>query len=655
MDRQYRGDASGARRWAGRRRGGAGGSRVAWALLATAAAWPCTGQAAELASLADLSIEELADVQITSVSRRSERLAEAAASVYVITAEALQRAGATSLPQALRLAPNLQVAQVDAGQYAISARGFNNAIGNKLLVLIDGRTVYTPFFSGVFWDQQDLLLEDVERIEVISGPGATLWGANAVNGVINVITKAAGQTQGTLLLAAGGNREQVLGARYGGTVGPGHFRLYAKRSVVQNTRDAAGTPKPDGRERTQVGWRSDWRVDRDAFMLEGGAYRGESDVTSAGALPLGPIETEGAHLLARWTRDWADGANLRVQAYYDHTRRDEPLLYRPEENVADVELQHALPWGVHRLVWGGGYRQAQDRLRPGLFFAFVPERRTSDWYNVFLQDQLALTPSLDLTLGAKLEHNDFTGTEPLPTARLAWKAGDDQLLWAAWSRAVRSPARLDRDIRFPAQPLPGYGYYIAGGPGFVAEVANVTELGWRGRLGHDVTASLTLFHHRWDRLRSGQTPPNAQVQNMIEGRTFGAEGWVGWQVARHWRLSGGFTALRELLHVKPGSSDPTGASALGNDPDLQASLRSTHELAPDHELELGVRRVGALPEPKVPGYTAVDLRYGWQVRPGCTLSLVGLNLFDPRHVEYGGTLGVSEIPRSVQLQARWSL
>jgi iron complex outermembrane receptor protein len=625
--------------------------------LALATGPAVAAAATDLAGLADLSIEELADVQITSVSRRAERLGDAAASVYLITSHALRRSGATTLPQALRLAPNLQVAQIDAGQYAISARGFNNAIGNKLLVLVDGRTVYTPFYSGVFWDQQDLLLEDVERIEVISGPGAALWGANAVNGVINVITKAAGETQGTLLLAAAGSDEQVLGARYGGEVGPGHFRLYAKRSLQQNTRDANGTSRADGRERTQVGWRGDWRGEaghaRDDFLLEGAAYRGSSDTTSFGSLPLGPLDTEGAHLLARWTRGWTDGASLRVQAYYDHTRRDEPLLYRPEENIADIEVQHALPWGLHHLVWGGGYRQAQDRLGSGLFFGFVPERRTLDWFNVFVQDQLPLSERLDLTLGAKLEHNDFTGTEPLPTARLAWKLGHDQLLWAAWSRAVRAPSRLDRDIRLPPPTAPVY--LIAGGPDFVAEVANVTELGWRAQAGSDLSWSGTLFHHRWDRLRSGQTPPNAQVQNMIEGRTFGAEGWAQWQVTRHWRLSGGLTLLRELLHVKPGSSDPTGPSALGNDPPVQWSLRSSHEPLPGHELELGVRRVGALPNPKVAGYTAVDLRYGWPVRPDCTVSLVGRNLFDAGHVEYSGTLGASQIPRSVQLQLRWSL
>lgn len=631
-----------------------------WALHCTLAlaAWPAMAGANDLALLADLSIEELADVQITSVSRHAERLGDAAASVYVITADALRRSGATSLPQALRLAPNLQVAQIDAGQYAISARGFNNAIGNKLLVLVDGRTVYTPFYSGVFWDQQDLLIEDVERIEVISGPGATLWGANAVNGVINVVTKAASETQGTLLLAAAGNNEQVLGARYGGAVGDsGHFRLYAKRSLLQNTRDANGVNRADGRERTQVGWRSDWRGEagpaRDAFVLEGAAYQGSSDATSFGSLPLGPLDTEGAHLLARWSRGWADGASLRVQAYYDHTRRDEPLLYRPEENVADLEVQHALSWGVHHLVWGGGYRQAQDRLGSGLFFGFVPERRTLDWYNLFVQDQLALAAGLDLTLGAKLEHNDFTGTEPLPTARLAWKPGHDQLLWLAWSRAVRAPSRLDRDIRLP--PPTALSYLIAGGPAFVAEVANVTELGWRAQAGSDLSWSGTLFHHRWDRLRSGQTPPNARVQNMIEGRTFGAEAWAQWQVTRHWRLSGGLTLLRELLHLKPGSTDPTGPSALGNDPPVQWSLRSSHEPLPGHELELAVRRIGALPNPKVAGYTAVDLRYGWPAWHGCTVALVGRNLLDAGHAEYTGSLGTSQIPRSVQLQLRWSL
>jgi iron complex outermembrane receptor protein len=604
--------------------------------------------------LTDLSIEELANLQITSVSRRAERLSDAAAAVYVITPEAIRRSGATSLPQALRLAPNLQVAQVNANQYAISARGFNNAIGNKLLVLVDGRTVYTPFFSGVFWDQQDLLLEDVERIEVISGPGATLWGSNAVNGVINVITRAASETQGVLAVADAGTNEGRLAARYGGTLGElGHFRLYGKRSHLSPTRNAAGTEATDRWDMQQAGFRADGSAGSDDWTLQGDIYRGISDTQFfLGLINLGRLEASGANLLGRWTHRFDGDSSLRLQAYYDRSKRDDPLAYRPQERIADVEAQHALRLDAHQLVWGGGYRRASDDVQPGLFFGFVPASRTLHWSNLFLQDGIRLGDSVDLTLGAKLEHNDYTGTEKLPSARLAWKPAPQQLLWGAVSRAVRAPARLDRDIRLPPPPRPVY--IIAGGSDFVSEVATVFELGWREQLGAQFSYSLAAFHTRWSRLRSGQPPPNAQVQNMIDGSTQGIEAWADWRPVPRWRLSAGLTLLNEDLQVMPGSTDPVGPRALGNDPHHQWSLRSSFDVTPTQELDIDVRRVAALPDPQVPAYTAWNLRYGWRPRPDLLLALVGRNLFQPAHAEFGDPIPRSEIARSAMLQVTWT-
>jgi iron complex outermembrane recepter protein len=604
-------------------------------------------------SLADLSFEELANVEITSVSRRAERLSEAPASVYVITAEAIRRSGATSLPQALRLAPNLQVAQLDASQYAISARGFNNAIGNKLLVLIDGRTVYTPFFSGVFWDQQDVLLADVQRIEVISGPGATLWGANAVNGVINVITRSAQETEGALLLGAGGSRETRLGARYGGAApGDGHFRVYGLHTRRENTRDENGASLSDGWDGQQVGFRADWSGTANGFTLQGDAYRGKTELRNF-PFPGFPaaIEASGHNLMARWTRRLDDDASLRVQAYVDHSERDDALLYKPAVDIADVEFQHALRWSAHRLMWGGGHRRARDDVQPGLFFGFRPPQRELHWTNVFVQDEIALQPSLDLTLGIKFERNDYTGTESLPSARLAWKLGADQMVWGALSRAVRAPARLDRDITLPPNPP----FIIAGGPEFVSEVANVAEIGWRALPRPDLSLSVTAFHHDWERLRSGQLPPNAMVQNMISGSTYGVEGWGVWQASAAWRLSAGFTTFRADLGIDPGSADPVGPSALGNDPEYQWTLRSSFNPWSGHEFDLALRRVAALPDPVVPAYTALDLRYGWRVMPDLIVSVIGRNLLDGGHAEFGAAPGRSVIPRSVLLHLRWEL
>jgi iron complex outermembrane receptor protein len=625
------------------------GRAVACALLGLVA--PALPAAAN--DLADLSLEELSGIEVTSVSRRAERLSEAAASVYVITGEQIRRSGAASLPEALRLAPNLQVAQLGTGQYAISARGFNNAIGNKLLVLIDGRTVYSPVFSGVFWDQQDVMLADVDRIEVISGPGASIWGSNAVNGVINVITLPAAQTQGTLVAAEAGNRSTELALRHGGALGGGgHWRAYAKASQLENTRTAAGASLPDDWERQQAGLRADWRGAGGNFTLQGDAYQGRAEHRGFfGRFELRPIDVSGANLLARWTRQFDGGSDLRVQAYHDHSRRSDALLYSPEVATLDLEFQHGIPVGRHRLLWGGGYRRARDEIQPGVFFAYVPASRTMSWKNLFAQGDIDLGDKFDLSLGVKLENNGYTGTEVLPSLRMGWKVAKDHFLWTAASRAVRAPARLDRELRFPANPP----YYIAGGPDFVSEVANVYEIGYRAQPSPSVTYSATLFHHDWDKLRSGQKPPNAQVQNMITGSSYGAEAWATWQVLPAWRLSGGATTLRHDLRLRPGSTDPSGPRELGDDPEYQWMLRSAFNLPRGQELDIAVRRVAALPYPAVPAYTAVDMRYGWKLSGKLQAALSAQNLFDPSHPEFNSAPGRSEIKRSFQLQLRWVL
>ena len=620
-------------------------------LLGVLSPMPARAFATADASLVDLSLEELANLQITSVSRRAQRISDAAASVYVITAEAIRRSGASSLPEALRLAPNLQIAQIDSNQYAITARGFNNAIGNKLLVLIDGRTVYTQFYSGVFWEQQDVVLADVDRIEVISGPGATLWGANAVNGVINVITRGARDTQGVLASLEGGSKEAQGVARYGGALGDvGHFRVYAKRLERQDTETQAGASVDDAWNQAQAGFRADWTVGQDSFNVQGDAYSGKGrQRRGSGALTFPPIQVAGSNLSARWTRQLDAGASLNLQAYYDSSRRDDAVLYRPHEDVSDVEFQHAFGFADQQVVWGAGYRQAHDDLEPGFFFGFVPARRTLNWSNVYAQDSIRLDQALELTLGLKVERNDYTGSELLPTLRLAWKPGNEQLLWAALSRAVRAPSPLDRDIVLPPKPP----YLIAGGPDFQSEVAYVAELGWRAQPTPTLSYSATLYQNWWERLRSGQPPPDAHVQNMIDGTTAGFEAWANWQAAPTWRLSAGYDLLREHLRVQSGSTDPVGPSALGNDPRAQWTLRSSLDVTAAQEFELSLRHVAALPAPAVPAYTTADLRYGWRFLPGWTAALIGRNLLGRSHAEFGAAASRSELPRSLLVQVAW--
>src|SRR5713101_4322027 len=400
-------------------------------LTGLAAAQP--GRSAELA---DLSLEELANLEITSVSRRAERLSDAPASIFVITGDDIRRSGATSLPEALRLAPNLEVARVDSRQYSISARGFNNTIANKLLVLIDGRTVYTPLFSGVFWDAQDTLLEDVDRIEVISGPGATLWGANAVNGVINVITRRATETQGTLLVAGAGNLERGVAARQGVKLGAdGAFRVYGKISDRDPTSRADGTSVQDSWNSGQAGFRADWGTAAGAFTLQGDAYRGTIDQAAPG-----DIRISGGNVLARWARQLSGGDRVQVQAYFDNTDREIPGTFAERLNIFDVEFQHGLHVGQqHSVIWGGGHRRADDHVSNTAAIAFLPADRNLRWGNLFAQDEIALRgDQLRLTLGTKAQSNPYTGTEFLPSARIAWKPDASRLVWSALSRAVRA-------------------------------------------------------------------------------------------------------------------------------------------------------------------------------------------------------------------------
>ena len=598
--------------------------------------------------LADLSLEELANFQITSVSRRAERLSDAAASIFAITGDDIRRSGATSLPEALRLAPNLQVARVDAQQYAISARGFNSTTANKLLVLIDGRTVYTPLFSGVFWDAQDVFLDDVERIEVISGPGATLWGANAVNGVINVTTRPASDTKGLLAFAGGGNRENGIGVRYGTEISGGALRIYGKGFDRDNTVRANGTAVPDEWQNAQGGFRADWGTATHGFTLQGDAYRGTLD-----QLAPGDVRISGANLLARWSRQLASGGQLQFQAYFDQTEREIPGTFTERLDTFDLEFQHSFRAGKgHYLTWGGGYRSARDRVTNSAGgLAFLPANVTQDWSNLFIQDEIELGERLRFTAGIKAARNPYTGWELLPSARLAWKPDPSQTVWTALSRAVRAPARLDRDLFLPGQPP----FLIAGGPDFRSEIANVLELGYRAQPSPRLSYSLTAFHAAYEHLRSLEPVGGGTfvIGNKMKATTTGLEAWGNYQAAANWRLSAGAVFLDESRSFEAGSGD-TNAALAGNDPKRQFMLRSSLDLPGQQELDVMARYVSDLPNPPVPSYVAVDVRYAWRPLKELEISLTAQNLFDKRHPEFGTAATRSEIERGVFLKVKWS-
>ena len=625
---------------------------VAWTALGAATAWA----ASDVQQLKDLSIEELSNIEITSVSKRDEKLSDAPTSVFVITSEDIRRSGATSLPEALRLAPNLQVARVSANEYAISARGFNGTAANKLLVLIDGRSVYSPLFSGVFWDVQNVMIEDIERIEVISGSGGTLWGVNAVNGVINVITRSAAQTEGGLVAVGGGNQEDRASLRYGGKLGEDvNFRVYATHFDMQDTETQSGETKDDSAHQSQVGFRADWQRDADSVMVKGDAYTGREGQPPPGSisisgvtLALGEINVTGANMISRWEHSWEGFGALSAQAYYDHTERSVPPTFEDSQGIVDLELQYsANPIGAHTTVWGGEYRYGMDRVTNTQYIALLPANLDQAWASLFAQDEIALLDGLRLTLGARTEHNDYTGTEFLPTARLAWNWAPNEMLWAAASRTDRAPSRLDHDTFVPGQPP----YLLRGGPNVLAETADDYEIGYRGQITPAASFSATVYHTIYDRLRTEQIDPSftyLYYGNGIQGTTSGIELWGSYQVTPIWRLNAGFNRLRQELKLTPYSIDiGTLESDEGANPSRWGILRSSLNLGPRTELDLTLRYVDALAQPVVPSYTALDLRLGWQLRSNVDLSIVGQNLLGAGHGEFTDVTTRTDLKRAV--------
>jgi len=636
-------------------------------VLATGAAFlalPSIAAAGGQADLADLSIEELANIQVMSVSKRPERLQDAPAAVFVITADDIRRSGADTLPEALRLAPNLHVARINGYGYSISARGMNSGasvLSNKLLVLVDGRSVYTPLFSGVFWDAQEVLLEDVERIEVVSGPGGVLWGLNAVNGVINITTRSARDTQGGMVAAHGAN-DGTAGAafRQGGTSDGGvAWRAYGKYTRRDDSDRVGGGRIDDRYRRAMLGARADWEQGGDAFTVIGNVYQGRLDQPQPGeiAVPGGPsdldrVRSDGANLSARWQRALDDGGNIAVQAYLDHTVREAPPLFTERLTTADLQFQHTLPSADgHDIVWGANYRHSRDRVGNSRYVAFLPAHTTQRWGSLFIQDEITLRDDWRLTLGARAEYNHYTGTEFLPSARLSWRLSPQHALWASASRTVRAPSRLDVDAWVPGQAP----YILRGGPEVQSEVARVLELGYRGQPAPTLSYTVTLYHHDYDHLRTQETDPTRSYlvfASLMEGSASGIEAWGNWQPMPRWRLSAGWTALHQRLRLKARGTDLAGLATARRDPSHTLQLRSSFTIDDAREIDVTVRRVGEMPASRVASYTALDARFGWRLRPGLALSLVGENL-NGGHAEFGSSTYWAEFERRVGVKLRW--
>ena len=630
-------------------------SCAAAALLSTACAvqaraqLPATQDDPAALPLADYSLEQLSDIVVTSVSRQSEPLARAAASVFVIGAAEIARSGATTLPEALRLAPNLQVARVNAYEYAISARGFVSPQANKLLVMIDGRSVYSPLFSGVFWEMQDVALEDIARIEVVSGPGGTVWGTNAVNGVINIITRSATDTHGGVVTAHAGADEHGVGVRYGGQFEGGpHWRAYARQFESEAGRSESGAGNASRMVREQAGFRFDWDGGQQDITLSGDVYQGR--LHNAVATPRATMS--GANLLGRVERRLAEAGVVRLQAFIDHTRRAQDGVGGQRLETVDVEAQHLVRFGAHGITWGGGHRYSRDRIENGPVLRFTPTQRSLRWSHLFVQDELTLSPTLRAVAGLRVEHNVYTGSELLPNLRLAWDVDERSMLWAAVSRTVRAPSRIDRDL-FAVNPLDPRQLLIAGGAATAAESARVVELGYRAQPTPTLSYSATVFYTDFERLRTLEpatpgAPPPYVIDSLGKGALRGIEWWASWQAARGWRLHAGGVLQDVDVGREPASRDTTGLSGLaGNDPGLTWTLRSAHDLSAHLRADFSLRYVARLPQLAVPSYHELDARLAWQVRPDLELALAGRNMLHTRHAEFGAAGSRQLIERTV--------
>ena len=625
---------------------------VAAALILLSGHVPDARALAKDTGLADLSLQELADLPVTSVSKRPESLADAAASIFVITNDDIRRSGARTLPEALRLAPNLEVGQATANNWAISARGSNETYADKLLILVDGRIIYNPIFSGTFWDVQNVMLEDVDRIEVISGPGGTLWGTNAVNGVINIITKRAGDTEGALVSAGGGRPGADADARWGGSAGEsGSYRVYALTSDDYPSSTEAGVPVHDGLRTTQAGFRADWTGAVQQFNLQGDAYSTDED----SGLSLGGGHMTGFNLMSHWDDNFSDGSAVSALAYYDHASRYVPGSYGDRLDIVDAELQHVLPeWRAQRITWGLSYRYAWDAWHnlPGpAAIVFYPASTKQAWSSVFGQDEIHLAPAWRLIAGARLERGPYTGYEFLPNLRLAWQPEANLLTWLAASRAVRDPARLDTNWYAPANPP----YLLAPDGSFTSESVNVYELGFRSDM-HDWSWSAAAYHNDYMHVRTTTLVSAAPVQVTLgNGMTLtenGFEAWATYKPRDNWRVQLGYNALHQDFALAPNAL-PNSIPSEGDDAPEWWSLRSSYDFAGGFELDITVRHSGSLPNAYIPAYTTGDVRLGWASGQHWDFSLLAQNLFGPAHTEYNPQGPTSQFGRGLYARLTW--
>ncbi|MCA9246648.1 MAG: TonB-dependent receptor [Planctomycetales bacterium] len=621
-----------------------------------------------LLDLADKDIGNLSQVRVTApalqaevstVSRQTSTVGRTPAAVFVITNEMIRRSGARSIPEVLRMAPGVNVARIDANKWAVSIRGMNGRFANKLLVQIDGRTVYTPLFGGVFWDVQDVLLEDVERIEIVRGPGATVWGANAVNGVINILTKNAADTQGAFVQGGGGTEERgFVGARYGATTPSGTaWRVYGKGFDRDTGRlpdtYAHGHQAFDQWSMGRGGFRADWSPTCcDKITVQGDYYNGQAGSHSLIATPSAPfshvaldnVDVVGGNGLVRWTHELGDDSDWAFQTYYDRTERDlQDFDFREDRETFDVDFQHRFPLGWrHRVIWGLGYRNLRDKTRGGFALTLDPDRRSDDLFSYFLQDEITLCEDRwYLTVGSKFSHGDYSPFEFQPTARLLWTPSERHSIWASVSRAVRTPTRADENVvisQIPDAAAPGVFPTVIGNRNTVSEDLMAYEAGIRVQPRDEFSWDLAAFYHQYEDLQTFAMgapfldlgPPAAfrvplTLTNDGRGHTYGFELAANYELTECWRLFGAYTFFRdEYVNFESGSS-----------PRNQFYFQSSWNFCCDWEFDAMWRYVDNLPGQDIAAYNAIDLRLAWQATPTLEFSAVARHLLDSHHLEFG--------------------
>ena len=633
--------------------------------------------------LANKSIEDLMNIEVTSASKKEQKISEVAAAIFVITPEDIRHSGATNIPDLLRMVPGLDVAQINASTWAISARGFNLQFANKLLVLLDGRAVYSPLFGGVNWDTLNVPLEDIERIEVIRGPGGTVWGANAVNGVINIITKPAGETQGGLVTGGGGTQQQGFGTvQYGGKFKESAYRIFTSYENDSQLPNLNGQDGFDGHHLLHGGFRADTKLSgKDSLVTEGDLFTGEDGSTIVHSVFFPPDNIvvrsltglSGGDIVARWTHTISSRSDMTLQFYFDQYARHGPEA-NENRNTFDIDFQNHIRLGArHDLIWGAGYRHTSDQTAGTIDQAFLPASDANELFNLFIQDQITIKPDrLALYVGTKLENAYFTGFDVEPSVRLSWTPNPHRTIWAGVSRAARTPTRRDVGLSAVLAALPGpEAVVLFGNPNIHSEHVIAYEAGYRSQVANRLSFDVTVFINDYEELESVESQPSffdpnfnpplvvhpKTFGNNLYGITEGVEAFAKWRATKKWTLSPGYSFLGMHLHTEASSLDTTSVvDAQGSNPVHQAQILSHVELTKNLSWDANAYFVGHLPAQFVTSYTRLDSQLTWRIAERVKLDIVGQNLLRDHHAEFNDqfqSVNSSLIKRSAFARLTW--